>query len=346
MKLRFSFHAASGFCAAVFLAGCGGTMTPLNPAADQAGRISKEWWFFLIVLGTVWGLVMAALLVASFRGGSASAQTVAPMPPPMPLNAGRERWITAGVTGAVAVTALILLVLLFTDFFANRAVSSPAPADAMTIKLTGHQWWWEVRYENHEPSKIVTTANELHIPTNRPVKFELNSPDVIHSFWVPNLSGKKDLIPGHPTSTWFTATKPGTYRGQCAEFCGTQHAHMRLTITAEPPEKFDAWIEAQRQPPPEPQNDSQKHGQQVFLSTTCVMCHTIQGTPARANTGPDLTHIASREWLGAGAVPNARGYLGGWILDPQSLKPGVRMPQHNFSGEDLNALLDYLAVLK
>ena len=340
----FYFIATLLLCASA-LAGCGGTQTPLNPAADQAARISREWWIFLVVLGGVWGLVMAALLAASFRRPLDTANEPA-IPLPVPLRSGREFWITVGVSGAVTMTVIILLVLLFGDFMVNREASSPAPADAMTIQLVGHQWWWEARYENDDPSKIVTAANELHIPTGRAVKFELSSVDVIHSFWVPNLSGKKDLIPGHPTSTWFIATKPGTYRGLCAEFCGAQHAHMRLTITAEPPEKFDAWIAAQRQPPPEPQNDAQKRGQQVFLGSTCVMCHTIRGTPARATVGPDLTHLASREWLAAGTVPNARGWLGGWILDPQTLKPGARMPQHHFNGEELTALLDYLETLK
>ena len=343
-RLRQRCWIAALLCAAA-LAGCGGTHTPLNPAADQAARINREWWLFLVVLGGVWGMVMTALIAASFHRQNDASNEPA-MPAPVPIHQGRELWITVGVAGAVAMTALILFVLLFADFVANREASSRAPADAMTIRLIGHQWWWEAQYDNNDPSKIVTTANELHIPANRAVKFELNSPDVIHSFWVPNLSGKKDLIPGHPTSTWFIATKPGTYLGQCAEFCGIQHAHMRLSITVEPPEQFDLWIEAQRRLPPQPSDDQQKRGQQVFLSTTCVMCHTVRGTSARATVGPDLTHIASRQWLGAGSVPNARGWLAGWILDPQTLKPGVRMPQHNFNGEELNTLLDYLETLK
>jgi cytochrome c oxidase subunit II len=225
-------------------------------------------------------------------------------------------------------------------------VAGPAPVDALLIKITGHQWWWEVTYQDPSPSKIVITANELHIPVGHPVKFNLDSQDVIHSFWVPNLHGKRDLIPGHPTNTWFTPMRVGIFQGQCGEFCGLQHAHMRLQITVDTPEDYARWIEQQRRSAPEPQDDRQERGRKVFLGSTCALCHAIQGTPARGRVGPNLTHIASRSSLGAGALPNVRGYLAGWILDPASHKPGVLMPQHTFSGEDLNALLDYLQTLQ
>jgi cytochrome c oxidase subunit 2 len=316
----------------------------LAPAANNASRIHSLWWLYLIVLSIVWALVVAALLLGVWRARDVPPleKTVPIVPPP----SGTERWLTASVITALSATVAILLLLLFIDFFTSRAIAKPAPPGALQIKLTGHQWWWEVRYEDPTPSKILTTANEIHIPLGQPVKFELNSVDVIHSFWIPNLSGKRDLIPGHPTNTWFVPTQAGTYYGQCAEFCGEQHAHMRLAVTVDPPEQFAQWLEAQRQPPPPPSKPREQRGQQIFLGTTCVMCHTIQGTPARATVGPDLTHLASRQWLGAGALPNVRGYLGGWILDPPAHKPGVRMPQHTFGGEDLTALLDYLQTLK
>ena len=194
--------------------------------------------------------------------------------------------------------------------------------------------------------KIVTTANEIHVPVGRPVQFELHSTDVIHSFWAPNFNGKKDLIPGHPTTLLITASRAGTFRGQCAEYCGAQHAHMRFVMVAEPVAAFDGWLAAQRQPSAAPGTEEEKKGLQVFTSSSCVLCHTIQGTSARGTVGPNLTHIASRPRLAAGTLPNNEGHLGGWILDPQQIKPGAHMPQNNLSPADLKALLSYLETLK
>ena len=174
----------------------------------------------------------------------------------------------------------------------------------------------------------------------------LQSSDVIHSFWVPNMEGKKDLIPGHPTVQYFRADRPGKFRGQCAEFCGHQHAHMRLEFVAESPQDFDAWIASARQNAPSPSTESQHRGQEVFVSNQCVMCHNIEGTQARAALGPDLTHLASRELLAAGALPNTRENLTAWITNPQDIKPGVRMPANPLAADDLNALVDYLQSLK
>jgi cytochrome c oxidase subunit 2 len=220
-------------------------------------------------------------------------------------------------------------------------------ANPVVIKITGHQWWWQVEYENEaEPSKMMTTANELHVPVGRPVKLNLQSSDVIHSFWVPNMHGKKDLVPGHPTDMWLRATQPGRFRGQCAEFCGLQHAHMRLTFVAEPSEQFDQWMQGQSSDAPPPVTPTAHRGLDVFMSNQCMMCHAISGTNARATVGPDLTHIGSRAMLASGAIPNTRGYLAGWIANPQNIKPGVRMPPNALASDDLNALLDYLESLK
>ena len=205
--------------------------------------------------------------------------------------------------------------------------------------MTGHQWWWEVNYENPVASRSFTTANEIHIPVGQPVVLKLTSQDVIHSFWVPNLHGKKDLIPGHASMTWLQADKPGTFRGQCAEFCGHQHAHMAFTVVAEPPEQFYAWYDGQTRPAVQPAGESQQRGRQVFLSSACVMCHTIQGTPAGATVGPNLTHVA-------GTLANNRGNLGGWVADSQEIKPGNHMPPNILRAEDLQSLLDYLESLK
>ncbi len=314
----------------------------LAPSADQAGRISHLWWLYLVVLSAVWAIVIGLVLRGTLRRlPSSTGDAPAVQTPSKP----KERWLTVAVVGGLSATVVILVSLLFIDFFTSRAIARPAPEGALKIKLTGHQWWWEIRYENPTPSKIVTTANEFHLPLGQPVVIELESVDVIHSFWLPNLHGKRDLIPGHPTSTWFTPDKAGTYYGQCAEFCGLQHAHMQLAATVEPPEQFTQWLEAQRQPAPEPASPQLEHGRKVFLTSTCVICHSIEGTPARGTLGPDLTHVASRERLGAGALRNERNALAGWIADPPSYKPGVLMPQHAFPAEDLNALVDYLQSL-
>jgi cytochrome c oxidase subunit 2 len=218
--------------------------------------------------------------------------------------------------------------------------------NAVTIEVTGQQWWWQVRYLDPDPSKIFVTANEIHIPVGQPVTIKLRSTDVIHSFWVPNLVGKKDLIPGHDAVLWLQADKPGVFRGQCAEYCGLQHAHMAFWVVAEPPTRFAAWLNQQRGEAVQPSTSSEQRGQQVFLSSPCIMCHTIQGTPAGATVGPDLTHIASRSYIAAGTLPNTRGQLAGWIVDSQAIKPGNRMPPNSLNPDDLQALLDYLQSLK
>lgn len=195
-------------------------------------------------------------------------------------------------------------------------------------------------------SSAVVTANEIHIPVGTPVVLNSTSRDVIHSFWAPNIQGKRDLIPGRLTTIWFQVDREGVFRGQCAEFCGNQHAHMAFLIVAEPPEKFQQWLRSQRRPSVEPTDGIASRGQQVFLSHTCVMCHNIRGTNAGAKNGPDLTHIASRRTLAAGTIPNNRGYLAGWILDPQHIKPGNRMPPNPLRPDELQALLAYIETLQ
>jgi cytochrome c oxidase subunit 2 len=232
------------------------------------------------------------------------------------------------------------------SFSVGRALTPPQTGDALTIKITGRQWWWQIEYLDRQASKTFTTANELHLPVGRPVQLLLQSADVIHSFWVPSLHGKRDLVPGHQTALWITPERIGSFRGQCAEFCGYQHAHMGLIVVVESPEDFAKWQDAQRQPAPEPMTDSQRQGREVFLKRSCAMCHTIQGTDANSRVGPPLTHLASQQMIAAGSFPNNRGHLAGWILDPQAMKPGVRMPPNQLSADELHALLDYLESLK
>lgn len=316
------------------------TQSALNPGGSQAKDSAQLWWLFFWVLLAILVIVLLLLLVAFIRRGRNEEE---PFQRPAPEG---ERRITSIVTGAVVLTILILFFLLVRDFFAGNKVNGLSEKDALEIKLTGHQWWWEVQYVDPLPSNMITTANEIHIPIGRVVKFDLSSVDVIHSFWVPNLRGKRDLIPGHPTTALLRADKAGEYHGQCAEFFGYQHAHMRMLIVAQPPKEFAAWLDAQRNDAPPPATPSARLGQQVFLSSQCVMCHAIAGTNARATTGPDLSHIGSHKTLAAGSFPNTRGYLAGWIANPQSMKPGVLMPPNALAPEQLNALIDYLEGLK
>jgi cytochrome c oxidase subunit 2 len=216
----------------------------------------------------------------------------------------------------------------------------------LTIEVTGLQWWWNVEYVDTVPSRRVVTANEIHVPVGVPVQIIAKSHDVIHSFWVPSLHGKKDLIPGHTTATWFQADTAGLYRGQCAEFCGHQHAKMALWVVAEPREAYEKWYASQLETPPNPADSIASVGQEVFLSRTCAMCHTIAGTLAASHVGPDLSHVGSRRSIAAGTLPNTRSNLAAWISDPQAIKPGSRMPATTLSPSELNSLVTYLETLK
>jgi cytochrome c oxidase subunit 2 len=305
----------------------------LDAAGVQAARIEWLWWLMFWVCTAVFVLVVGAVIVAVRTGRSTAT--------------GRpgERSLVVGVGGATAVTILVLFGLLYATAAVGRDIGT-TPSDPMTIKVVGHQWWWEIQYLDPQPSLQVTTANELHLPVGRPVLFILQSTDVIHSFWIPNLHGKTDLVPGRQTTTWLRVDVPGTYRGQCAEYCGVQHAHMALPVFADDPSTFDRWLAAQRQLPPAPSTPQQTRGLNIVERGPCALCHTIRGTMAAARLGPDLTHFASRSTIGAGRVPNTRGYLAGWIADPQRIKPGSRMPPTGLDGADLQAVIAYLDTLR
>ena len=228
----------------------------------------------------------------------------------------------------------------------GRALDTLRTPDALRIQVTGNQWWWDVQYENAVPSLRVTTANEIHIPVGRAIRFDLLSTDVIHSLWIPNLQGKIDLVPGRLNELWLRADQAGVYRGQCAEYCGLQHAKMALVVVAEPPATSSAgWprIAPRRR---RRRRAEQQRGREVFERGPCAMCHAIAGTTAGGRSAPDLTHIASRSTIGAGTLPNTRGHLAGWVADPQQIKPGNRMPPPGLTGEELQAVLAYLESLK
>jgi cytochrome c oxidase subunit II len=331
---------------ALIINGCGGAsiQTSLNPAGPQSTRLNHLWWFMFWVCAVVFALVMVSLVTAVIKRADATQPA---QPPILALSANAEQRKRNVVLAAVAITIVVLFTFLIVSFTAGRSMTAElGHKNALTIEITGHQWWWEVRYQDPSASNMFTTANEIHIPVGVPVYFDLKASDVIHSFWVPNLTGKKDLIPGKNNTIWLQADKPGVYRGQCAEYCGLQHAHMALWIVAESQDDFNTWHQNQVQTSVAPASDTQQRGQQVFLSSACVMCHAINGTPAGSNIGPNLTHVASRNTIAAATLANNREHLQQWIVDSQSIKPGNKMPQNNLSSENLNALLDYLQSLK
>ena len=306
----------------------------LDAAGVQAARIEWLWWVMFWVTTAVFVVVVVALMLAVRRGRS----TDAPRPD--------DRSLLRAVASAVAVTIVILFGLLYASAATGRAIGSRPGDKPLVIQITGQQWWWSVEYLDEAPSQRFTTANELHIPVGRPIVFNLRSPDVIHSFWVPNLHGKTDLIPGRLNTTWLRADTPGVYRGQCAEFCGMQHAHMGLVVVAEAPDAYQRWETAQRQNAPEPATPQQVQGRGIVEHGPCALCHAVRGTQAGGRTAPDLTHFASRSTIAAATAPNTPGHLAAWIANPQHLKPGNRMPATGLNAEDLQAVVAYLETLR
>jgi cytochrome c oxidase subunit II len=220
------------------------------------------------------------------------------------------------------------------------------PTPALTIQVRAHQWWWEFHYlDKKDPSRSFVTANEVHIPVGKPVRLELESADVIHEFWAPSLGGKIQTIPGQTNVTWLEADKPGVYRGQCTQYCGEQHAHMILSVFADPPDAFEACRAGQLRDAPNPATEEASLGERGFVGH-CAACHTVRGTVADGKLGPDLTHLMSRSTIAAGVLPNNPGYLSGWVADPQSIKPGSLMPDPDLSGPDLASIRSFLVTLK
>jgi cytochrome c oxidase subunit 2 len=334
--------------ATIFFTGCGSRwQSTTDPAGPQSSQINGLWWLMFYVCSVVFVLVMVFTLVAIRRRQANSER--AEIPADVELNPPAEsenRKRNVVVAGAL-LTIVVLFVFMVDSFFVGRGLTAElARKQGVTIEITGHQWWWEARYLNVDASSIFTTANEIHVPVGVPVTFSLRSTDVIHSFWVPNLSGKKDLIPGKIATIWFQADRPGVFRGQCAEYCGHQHAHMGLWVMAEPLEQFQAWQRNQIQSAVAPATASEQRGQAVFLTSACVMCHAINGTAAGSNIGPNLTHIGNRSTIAAATLANTRDHLSQWITNSQQIKPGNRMPPNSLAPDDLQALLDYLESLK
>lgn len=304
-----------------------------------AERIADLSWFMFILGGLIFLGVMAYLAYAIWGSRGYALEDELQRP-----NQGNGIVLTWGV----GFTALVLVVLFGLNLGTMRSNSLTIERraedleDLLVIDVIGHQWWWEVIY----PEQGFETANEIYIPVGQPVVLRLVTEDVIHSLWVPELNGKLDLLPNQVNELVLVADKAGEYWGECAEYCGTQHAKMKLLIVAQTEAEFAAWLEGQLVMPLQPVDGLAFEGQQIFLGSACVYCHNIEGTNASGDLGPDLTHIASRRTLGAGILENSTGNLAGWIIDSQAIKPGNLMPPMGLSGPELQAVLAYLATLE
>lgn len=307
----------------------GNLQSVLHPAGADAAIISQFAWVLFGTGALIFVAVMALLLLSLRR----QERKVAP-----------SLWI-AGAGVAFPVT--VLTALLVWSTWRSAQLVPQSSHKAFTISVTAKMWWWEVRYRDPGSGREIVTANEIHIPVGKPVYLGLNAADVIHSLWVPNLAGKRDMVPGRVTGLTLRAERPGVYRGQCAEYCGEQHARMALQVVALKPDEFDAWLARQALPAKAPDSEVTLRGRTAFLAQRCQACHTIRGVAEGGRLGPDLTHVGSRMEIGAGTLRNHRGTLAGWIADPQAIKRGAFMPaSHDLDGQTLRDLAAYLEQLK
>jgi len=312
----------------------GDDQNALHPASKQEHSISVLWWVMLAGCSIGFGVIVILLLLGWVRRNRDA----------LPFGGG-DRAGTAIVVGLGVFLPIVILSTLFvwSDLYVIKTTEAPATSSTkLTVKVVGHQWFWEIRY----PGTDVVTANEIHIPGRTRVDIEGTTADVIHSFWVPKLNRKADLIPGRVNRLLLDADRPGEYRGQCAEFCGQQHAHMAMDVFAEPPDAFRKWLDNEERPARRPTTPVAREGEQLFLSLPCSGCHMIRGTPADGAIGPDLTHVASRTTLAALTLPNDPTDLAHWIEDPQRYKPGSKMPGFELTDRQVAALVAYLDGLK
>lgn len=314
-------------------------MTYLRAMGTQAAAVVDHLWGLIAISVAVVVIMSVLVVVGILLRRSPSRDDSGRLP--VLRTTGGTAWITIGLIpstvaliGSMAWSAVVL-----TD------IDEPSRPPAFTIEVRAHQWWWEVEYVSDDPSRRFETANEIHLPVGQPVRFTLHSGDVIHSFWVPALGGKTDMIPGQTNATWLEASEPGTYMGWCQEYCGAQHALMRLVVIAQEPADFEAWWQDQLQAAPEPASAAVRRGEQIFV-TKCGICHTVRGTPAAGDLGPDLTHLMSRRTLAAGVLRNTEANLSGWIANPQVIKPEAKMPNPDLAGPELDALRPFLRTLR
>jgi len=317
----------------VLATGCGADQSITSPVTEPAREIDTLWWAMFAGGMVIFAIVLGLLVLAYVRRRRSSDPDRA------------ERVSYAVILGGGMVAPVVLLAVLFA--FVIRvmpAVSAPEPGStSLTVEVTGHEWYWEVRY----PGTDAVTANEIHLPAGTPVRIVARTADVIHSFWVPRLNRKIDMIPGRTNSIELDVPKVGTYRGQCSEFCGLGHAEMAFEVIVQPPDAFRRWLDHEAQPAETPSGGAAAAGQEEFQSSSCADCHTIRGTPADGKVGPDLTHIGSRRTLAALTIPNTPGDLYQWITNPQGWKPGSRMPGFaSLPASARRALVAYLEGLR
>jgi cytochrome c oxidase subunit 2 len=326
--------AAAAALALPVAAWAGDNQNALHPASKQEHSISVLWWVMLVGCSIGFGVIAILLFLGWVRRNRAS----------LPFGGG-DRAGTAIVIGLGVFVPIVILSALFvwSDLYVIKTTEAPAASSTrMSVKVIGHDWWWEVRY----PGTRAVTANEIHIPVRTRVDMLGTTADVIHSFWVPELNRKADLIPGRVNRLLLDANRPGEYRGQCAEFCGQQHAHMAMYVFGDPPNVFRKWLANEERPARRPASAQAREGARLFLSLPCSGCHMIRGTPADGTIGPDLTHLATRTTLAALTLPNEPPDLAHWIEDPQRYKPGSKMPGFSLTARQREALVAYLEGLK
>jgi cytochrome c oxidase subunit II len=323
------------------------SLSIFDPASPPAQSIVNLSVLVLAITGFIFVVVEGILVYAIVRFRRKATDGAAEPPQVYGSKPIEIAWTAA----PALVVFVLVLVTTRTLWEVNVTPPEPRPADnALFVTVVGRQWWWEYTYETYDGRPLgFTTANELHVPVgesgvSRPVYLTLKSADVAHSFWVPRLGGKVDLIPGKTNSLWLQTDKPGLYLGQCAEYCGTQHANMLIRVVAEPAAEFNRWLE--HQAPPAADEPAARDGRNAFLAQSCVNCHRVRGTSAAGAYAPDLTHLMSRQTLAAGMVPNTPENLRQWVADPQSIKPGCLMPAFGLSPPDVDRVVGYLLTLR
>jgi cytochrome c oxidase subunit 2 len=312
---------------AVLLGACGSEGSPsmLDARGQEARHLADVWWLMFGLAAAVYVVVAGLIVFAIVRGRKGD------------LRESRLNDNAFVVIGGLVVPLAILMIIAVVTVRTTTEVRQPERG-ALRLDVVAHDWWWEVRY----PATGITSANELHIPVGRQVAVSIHTDDVIHSFWVPQLAGKLDAIPGQPNVLRFTAEKAGVFRGECAEFCGIQHANMNFLVVAESPDRFAQWEQTEAQSAGLPTDDQTERGRLVFERESCAGCHTIRGTSAAGTLGPDLTHVGGRRTIGAGTIANSTTNLSDWITNSQAIKPGNLMPPIRLSAADLEALVAYL----
>jgi cytochrome c oxidase subunit 2 len=333
MPSRGSWIAAAAgvWMAATLLAGCSGAQSALTPSGRDATRIAALFWWMTGGALLIWIFVVALALRYAFSGRGER-------------NRRRDRWLIVG--GGVMFPTVTLTVLLIYGLAMIPAAVERAPAGSLVVAVTGEQWWWRVRYMRPDGSQAVL-ANEIRLPVNEPVQFVLDSDNVIHSFWIPPLAGKMDMIPGRITYLTVRPSRTGIFRGACAEYCGTSHALMAFYVHVMEKPAFEAWLQHQASPAPPITAAAARRGADAFFASGCAACHTIRGTRAAGEIGPDLTHVGSRLSIGAGILQNHPDQFLRWVTRTEDVKPGVHMPAFGMlPAADLEALAAYLEALK